>query len=75
MGAECGIEHDMARLLELAYEAGRLEQRPLHRDRVRGPGTQIPVAAAVRGEQGRGPAQVEDQIGIQPAPLLGHAGT
>ena len=70
MGAELGLELDVARLLELADQIGQIEQRALDRRGIAGVGLEIAVALGVRREQGRCAAEIEDQIeaGRDPVP-------
>ncbi len=51
MGAQVGMEIDIARLVEGADEIGRLEQQLLYRDGIDRVGTQVTLAQVMGGDQ------------------------
>ena len=73
MRAELGRERDVARLLELADQLHRVEQRALHVGGVPWVGPQVAVALGVRREQRRAAGEVHHQVGLELARLLAGA--
>ena len=71
MGTQILMEGDVKRLIELADQVGRLEQRLLHRRRVARIGMQIAVPFFRRRDQRLAAGKIEDQIGGQRDAVFG----
>ncbi len=69
MGAEIGLEVDVARFVERADEVGGVVDRALHGCRVARVGTKVAGAQIVSGEKRRAACQVQNDIAFRHGPV------